>query len=82
VESAPPAEYPGPWRLPRTAPGALPMNSIASISPQPGQPAPATLLPRSQNAGQIPRPTGIFARISKRPYVASILPAVLRRAEV
>jgi hypothetical protein len=62
--------------------GWLPMFSMMSISPLFGQPTLPMLLPRAQNAGQIPCPPGSWMRASMCPYCCVNLPAVLSRAEV
>src|SRR5690348_17071589 len=71
-------EYPGPWIVPCTVAGSLPMFSMMSISPSFGQLVP----PSIQKAGQSPCPRGILIRASNRPYVWVNVCAVSSRADV
>jgi len=60
---------------------ALAFKNSCSISPMSGQlitGASASI----QIAGQVPRPQGSFARISKKPYVQLLWPFVTSRADV
>ena len=53
-----------------------------SISPHAGHPTFGRSSPIVQIAGQTPRPFGIFARTSIRPYFQLALPSVLMLPEV
>src|SRR6185312_220813 len=72
----------GMCKLPWLMDGSRPMFSMTSISPQLGQFTLSMLAPIIQNAGQIPCPSGIWMRASKRPYFCENLPLLNRRALV
>ena len=69
-------------RLPWLIDGSLPMFSMMSISPHDGQLTLPMLAPSIQNAGQMPCPSGIWMRASKRPYFCENFPLLSRRALV
>ncbi len=81
VPPRPDPANPGPCIVPSTVPGHRSTTSITSISPRPGQPAPAMSSPIIQNAGHLAGPPGTRIRASNRPYRWAKLPSVVSRAE-
>ena len=70
-----------PWMVPITCERSRPMYSKTSISPTSGHSLPFSS-PMAQNAGQVPTPGGILARISNLPCFQLCRPLVVSRAEV
>ncbi len=70
-----------PCTVPITCDRSRPTYSIASISPTSGHSTPGSS-PMAQNAGQVPTPVGILARISNRACSQLSMPLVVSRAEV